>query len=282
MRSAAGGDRAGALQGWQLGRGVHIGWQLGRGARSACCSPSSSSVPPVVLQLETEIAALRAQNRMYQRVLAVRDAMLQTFTSLQPPEAQAAALQQPSGAAPTSAEQQGPAVPAPQLPAPETAGGLVQALNELPSEGELEAAAQSAEVAGTHAQQVAGQEPLAGSNEGAAASGSSASGLEGSSGAEACAAVGPAPQSLLGEAHRSGTAHSLDGSALQEVEEVPAASNKALLARIEAWAGPEDLVRGRERGTREGAREEVAAAASTMALAPVPHAPWPTVMPHAA
>lgn len=193
-------------------------------------------------QLETEIAALRAQNRMYQRVLAVRDAMLQTFTSMQPPEAQAAALQQPSGATPTSAEQQGPVVPAPQLPAPETAGGLVQALNELPSEGELEAAAQSAEAADGQAKQVAAQELLADSNEGAAATGSSTSSLEGSSGAEACAAVGPAPQSLLGEAHRSGTAHSLDGSALQEVEEVPAPSNKALLARIEAWTGPEDLL----------------------------------------
>lgn len=208
-----------------------------------CPAPSLLAV----LQLEVEIEALRAQNCMYQRVLAVRDAMLQTFTSMQPPEVQAASLQQ-AGAAPAQPQQQGQTVPLPQLPAPEAAGGLAHALSELPSDGELEAAEQSAASAEVQAAEEAAQEPQAGTHEGAAVASSGADGLQGSSSglavSEAGAAVGSAPQSLLGEAHRSGVASSLDGSALQEVEEVPPPSNKALLARIQSWAGPEDLVRG--------------------------------------
>lgn len=202
-----------------------------------CPVPLRCALP----QLGAEIEALRTQNRIYQKVLAVRDAMLATFTSLQPPEAQAAALQQPDAAAPTPA-QQAQATLLPQLPAPEAAGGLAHALSELPSEGELDAAAQSSAAVQEQAAGEGAKVVPAGTEEAAGAAGSGLSSGDVGDG-ELPARMGSAPQSLLGEAHRTGTASSLDGSALQEVEEVPPPSNQALLARIQLWAGPEDLVR---------------------------------------
>lgn len=48
----------------------------------------------------------------------------------------------------------------------------------------------------------------------------------------------------LGETHKLGTAAALDGSALRQVESIPAVEDQALVALVEAMGEPEDLVGG--------------------------------------
>ena len=197
--------------------------------------------PPV--QLEEEINLLQAQNRMYQKVLAVRDAMLQTFAHLPRPEEQA----QAAGGAEKQAETV--TVPAqPEVPAPATAAaqGLAAALSELPSEGEMHAAAPAPQsVTAMEVEEEGGPSAASAPQPPSLGEGSPAPGSAGDSCAATCGAAShssPPPQSLLGEPHRLGTAAELDGSALQGVELIPPPSNQAVLDRISAMQGPEDLV----------------------------------------
>ena len=101
---------------------------------------------PIPLQVESENAELQAQNRIYQKVLAVRDAMLQTFASLKQPEST-------DGPAPAPTE-----VAELPEPAPAAAAALAKALRELPSEVEMAAAEAAVEAVEAAVQQAEQQE----------------------------------------------------------------------------------------------------------------------------
>ena len=151
----------------------------------------------------------------------MRDAMLQTFTSLHPPS-----LEQRDQAPPMRVAAQ----------------GLAKAIKELPSEGEMDAAspAQNASTVGPPQQprqQQAAQQAV--QQAGAVASSSSGSG----------ASVDglPSVQNVtwnLADPHRSGVAAQLDGSALREVQSIPSTRDEAVRASVVAMTEPEHLVCG--------------------------------------
>lgn len=172
---------------------------------------------------------------MYAKVLAVRDAMLQTFCTLQPAEEQQQRRQLQQL---LQAEQQQRQQQAAEADTALAAQGLALALDQLPSDVEINAAepdTPTSDPADIAAQPGASDSATAGPGDSDTASG-----------VPEVQAAGP-PQFLLGEAHRTGTADSLDGSALQGVELIPPPTNSALKQRICSWQGPEDLVRDRQR-----------------------------------
>ena len=181
---------------------------------------------------------LHRQSIIYSKVLAVRDAMLQTFTSLQP----------------SSHGQRAPADKPSVLPSPACAAahGLAGALEELPSEREMDDAApmdgdgspsqlsprfsgaESAAAAAAKPDEQAAQQAESDELPGDASGGASSS----SASLDAVQSM----QQTLGEQHRSGTASQLDGSALRKVESIPPASDRQVVARVEAMTEPEHLV----------------------------------------
>ena len=199
--------------------------------------PWPSPCPPChCLQLEGENARLHRQNRIYEKVLAVRDAMLQTFTSLHPTAAEQLQQQQAQQQQQMHQQQQAAAAAAAAAvtPTSSAAQGLVKALDELPSEHEMDAAAAFDAAADADAvpasqqlqppqQQQLGMQPDQ-----------------------------PLPQSLLAEQHRSGSAAQLDGSALQKVENIPPAHDLAIREMVAAMQQPEELVSGLRRGWGAG------------------------------
>ena len=244
------------------------------------------------LQLESANAELLRQNATYEKVLAVRDAMLATFTSLhitpqqqqqqqqqgnsgqQQQEEQGVRRQamlegapqqqqqqQPGGAATVQHSQEGQQL----LLASTVAQGLAQALDVLLDDDGQDGDGSGSDgkdsdhdvhidamLAGEALQPVEpeGLPPAhldSSSNDGAGAS------LQGEAAPNllALAAVTEtgngatvAPQSLLANAHRSGAAGTLDGSALLAVESIPPPSNQAVRAKIAAMTEPEELVSG--------------------------------------
>ena len=156
--------------------------------------------------------------------------MLQAFTSLHPTATEQLEQQQQQQAQQLQLQlhqqqvHQQHAAPAAATPASSAAQGLVKALDELPSEREMDAAAAPDAAAGADAgaasQQQQAQQALVVQPD------------------------QPVPQSLLAEQHRSGSAAQLDGSALQKVENIPPAHDMAIRAMVAAMQEPEELVRG--------------------------------------
>ncbi|KAL4854893.1 Protein-ribulosamine 3-kinase [Chlorella vulgaris] len=182
-----------------------------------------------IVEMEDENAQLQRQYRIYEKVLAVRDAMLETFTSLHP----------------TSSSSQQQPRPQQQQPMSVAAQGLADAIEQLPSEGEMEAdtpaaAPLRAEQQQQQQQQQQGQqlEVLASEGSQDADFGQMASNSCGSRASfDSLRRVHP-----LAEQHRSGTSSQLDGSALREVNSIPPASDAAVLARVDAMTDPEHLL----------------------------------------
>ncbi|KAL4458240.1 hypothetical protein ABPG75_013105 [Micractinium tetrahymenae] len=213
-------------------------------------------------QLRVENELLQRQNRMYQRFLAVRDAMLHALTTLEPAEQAEQAGQ---------ARQALAAAPQPWPAAAAAAQGLARALEALPTEEQMEEAAPTSPAEGESGASADGEAPAAAT--GTRGADSSSSSPVGSAAAQAAGAAeapaqqpqqpedeqqqqqqqpmeldaavlpgGSPPQSVLGEAHRTGTSSALDGSALQEVELIPAPNNQAVRAKIAEMSGPDDLL----------------------------------------
>ncbi|KAI3435673.1 hypothetical protein D9Q98_001731 [Chlorella vulgaris] len=186
-----------------------------------------------IVEMEDENAQLQRQYRIYEKVLAVRDAMLETFTSLHP----------------TSSSSQQQPRPQQQQPMSVAAQGLADAIEQLPSEGEMEMEAATPAAAPLRAeqqqrQQQQGQqqgqqlEVLASEGSQDADFGQMASNSCGSRASfDSLRRVHP-----LAEQHRSGTSSQLDGSALREVNSIPPASDAAVLARVDAMTDPEHLL----------------------------------------
>jgi hypothetical protein len=202
-------------------------------AAAASLTLASSLLSPCYVQMEDKNAQLQRQYRIYEKVLAVRDAMLETFTSLHP----------------TSSSSQQQPRPQQQQPMSVAAQGLADAIEQLPSEGEMEmeaatpaAAPLRAEQQQQQQQQQQGQqlEVLASEGSQDADFGQMASNSCGSRASfDSLRRVHP-----LAEQHRSGTSSQLDGSALREVNSIPPASDAAVLARVDAMTDPEHLVGG--------------------------------------
>jgi hypothetical protein len=179
--------------------------------------------PPPPAQLEDENERLQRQNSIYERVLAVRDAMLDTFTSLHPP---------PGGLRGAAGEQ----------PMSAAARGLAKAIRNLPSEGELDAAepsqspSQQAQQQGVELQQQQSVTQPARTPQG---------GAEVSQSSGTAAPASDAVQRVswsMADPHRSGVASQLDGSALRESQNVPIVSDESIRARVVAMTEPEHLV----------------------------------------
>ena len=214
--------------------GVRSSWQcLTSGLHWPPCPPRTPAP-----QLEGENARLHRQNRIYERVLAVRDAMLQAFTSLHPTASEQLEQQQQQQQAAQQQQmqqlhlhQQRTAAAAAATPASSAAQGLVKALHELPSEREMDAAAA----------------PAAAADAGAGAASQQQQKAQQAQQTQQPLVIQPdqpVPQSLLAEQHRSGSAAQLDGSALQKVENIPPAHDMAIRAMVAAMQEPEELVRG--------------------------------------
>jgi hypothetical protein len=189
---------------------------------------------------------LQRQGIIMCKVLAVRDAMLHTFATLQ--------LDKQNGAA----GKPRPALGEPaQEAAQEAAQGLARALQELPSESEMGAAANAQQAsprssglrpAALEAQQhgveraAQGQQaPLQRLPAQATLAGTHDSPDSSTAAVEEQAQV-RMQQWTLGEPHRSGVASHLDGSALREVESIPPACDEAVVAMVQAWTQPDQLV----------------------------------------
>lgn len=141
--------------------------------------------------------------------------MLETFAALRPAD-------QPAPPLPQQAQQLAQQEPAGQPPAApaataEAARDFVRALDELPSEGELDAAAAAADAATAQAQQAQ----------------------------QAEGQHVPGWSSLLPRAHSLGASGQLDGSALRQVEAIPAVDSASVKAQVMAMTEPEHLVGGR-------------------------------------
>ena len=201
------------------------------------CLPGMACPPPLSRcpsQLEHGNGRLQRFNRMYERVLAVRDAMLQTFGSLQPgttQHAQAAEAAQALLERQASAAVPGAAAAVPGAAAAAAARGFERALCELPTEAEMDEAAPSedteaasvAEPAATAAQQAVSSAasadqpaPAPPPTGGGGGRDSAADGGDGLAAGE-LRLGGVPPRNLLGEAYRTGIADVLDGSALRQV-----------------------------------------------------------------
>ena len=212
--------------------------------------------------LRTDNADLQRRHTSMARVLAVRDAMLRTFMELQvggrgrggwggcAGAAAAAAGRQGlpgygagrgcpvSGSAQAGgasalrlqglAAEEGP--PAGAAPPGGASAELVEAIGQLPSEQEVQDMQALLQVA------AAGDPPVERSACGAV--------IEAVLGPyeEAAAEEEQAPRCLLGSAAASGSAGSVDGSALRQVAAIPPPTNTAILACFSAMAEPDDLV----------------------------------------
>ncbi len=205
------------------------------GALWAYAAPGPATSLP--LQLRIENAALQQQNMIFGKVLAVRDAMVHTLSTLH--------------ARPQREEQQA------------AAQGLAYALEELPSELEMEEAAGSAGAAVVQQQQQPPQQQQQGQRRVLARTPSQTSaastqpregqqaqqqpvpsGSSSPSGDRSANTVqhGAPPRWALVEHHRAGTAAQLDGSALQAVDSIPPPSDELIKATVMAMSEPEHLV----------------------------------------
>ncbi|KAL4422095.1 hypothetical protein ABPG77_001563 [Micractinium sp. CCAP 211/92] len=188
-------------------------------------------------ELRIENAALQQQNMIFGKVLAVRDAMVHTLSTLH--------------ARPQREEQQA------------AAQGLAYALEELPSELEMEEAAGSAGAAVVQQQQQPPQQQQQGQRRVLARTPSqtSAASTQPQEGQQAqqqpvpsgssspsgdrsanTAQHGAPPRWALVEHHRAGTAAQLDGSALQAVDSIPPPSDELIKATVMAMSEPEHLL----------------------------------------
>jgi hypothetical protein len=219
------------------------------------------------LQLEDENERLQRQNSIYGKVLAVRDAMLQTFTLLNP----------------TSLDPQHEA----GAPVRVATQGLAHAIYELPSEGEMDAAAggqaspeqqqqaqqqQQRQIEQTQQQQPQllaavmqkaqqqqlqlPQQQLAPQQQGGEQAAAERQGSAAEPALRAAASSGSVTSGVgagvqrvtwnLAEPFRRGVAGQLDGSALASVGTIPAAPH-SVRERVLAMTEPEHLVgAGRE------------------------------------
>lgn len=191
--------------------------------------------PPLQLRLENE--ALQQQNLIFGKVLAVRDAMVHTLSTLH--------------GKPPRQEQQA------------AAQGLARALQQLPSEREMEeahgpaVAAQLQQPQQDEQQRQQQQQPALArtASQASAASTKAAEGQQGQQAPAPCRSSSPSgdrsantthpgqpPRWALLEHHREGAAAQLDGGALREVGSIPAPSDELVRATVMAMSEPEHLV----------------------------------------
>ncbi|KAL4458239.1 hypothetical protein ABPG75_013104 [Micractinium tetrahymenae] len=176
-------------------------------------------------ELREENQALQQQNLIFGKVLAVRDAMVHTLSTLH--------------GSPPRQEQQ------------TAAQGLARALEQLPSEQEMEDVAGSAATAAAAQQQQQQQQPALASaapaqpppgQQGQQQSAPSRSSSPSFDRSANTVQHGPPPRWGLGEQHRAGTAAQLDGSVLREVDSIPPPSDELVKATVMAMSEPEHLL----------------------------------------
>lgn len=187
------------------------------------------------LRLENE--ALQQQNLIFGKVLAVRDAMVHTLSTLH--------------GKPPRQEQQA------------AAQGLARALQQLPSEREMEeahgpaVAAQLQQPQQDEQQRQQQQQPALArtASQASAASTKAAEGQQDQQAPAPCRSSSPSgdrsantthpgqpPRWALLEHHREGAAAQLDGGALREVGSIPAPSDELVRATVMAMSEPEHLL----------------------------------------
>ena len=198
---------------------------------------------------------------MYERVLAVRDAMLRTLTTLEPAvQAEAGQTQLAAAAAqglaralealPTEEEMEDAAPRGPAEGEPGTSAGGKALASAAASQG---ADSVDSRAASSFAVQVTdAAEPPEQQGQQSTAQQQQQDQQQQQQGQPAGLDVpqlpGGPPQTVLGDAHRTGTAGALDGGALRGVQLIPAPDNQAVRARIAQMGGPDDLVGAGGRG----------------------------------